>query len=78
MDGQDTDPYSIRVHARIIKGSRVCKPSNVLAERKYVRVSMVQRTRDIPGSYIPGLAIYRALFFILTARYIASKCPVYS
>ena len=32
----------IRVHARIIKGSRVCKPFNVLAVRKYVRASMVK------------------------------------
>ena len=31
----------IHVHARIIKGSTVCKPSKVLAVRKYVRASMV-------------------------------------
>ena len=31
----------ICVHARIIEGSRVCKPCNVLAARKYGRASMV-------------------------------------
>ena len=31
----------IRVHARIVKGSRVCKPCNVLDVRKYVRASLV-------------------------------------
>ena len=31
----------ICVHARIIKGSRVCKPSNILAVREYVRANMV-------------------------------------
>ena len=39
----------------------------------------VQCTRDIPGSYIPVTrAIPGSFFFISTARYIASNCPVKS
>ena len=34
--------FSLKIeNARIIKGSRICKPCNVLAVREYVRASMV-------------------------------------
>ena len=41
--------------------------------------SSLQCTRDIPGSYIPVTRVIPgSFFFISTARYIASNCPVKS